>query len=234
MALKQKTIRLNKLTALVPVTEELMEDAPGLDSYLRKKVGEKFDYKVNKALIQGTGAGEPLGFLNAACLKSVAKVSEQTADTIVYENITAMFAAMDPAAVTGAIWIANPTCLPQLLAMEYPTTSGQVLPAFLAGNNLAGRPFSTLLGLPIRFSFACPTLGDKGDISLVNLRQYMTAIKSGGIRTDVSMHLWFDYDVLAYRFILRVAGQPWPASVMTAPDGSNTFSPFVCVDERGE
>lgn len=83
IALQEETLRLNKLTALVPVTEELMEDAPSLDSYLRRKVPQKFDFKINLALVQGTGAGQPTGILVSDCLVSVAKESGQSADTVV-------------------------------------------------------------------------------------------------------------------------------------------------------
>ena len=60
-SLEQSTIRLNKLTALVPVTEELLSDAPALSTYLRRKTPEKFDFKINDAILNGTGAGQPLG-----------------------------------------------------------------------------------------------------------------------------------------------------------------------------
>lgn len=83
MALKEKTVKLNKLTALIPVSEELLEDASSLDSYLNKKVPEKFDFKINLALVQGTGVGEPQGALNCPSLVTVSKESGQSADTIV-------------------------------------------------------------------------------------------------------------------------------------------------------
>jgi HK97 family phage major capsid protein len=230
--LSDKTIRLNKLTALIPVTSELQEDAPGLDAYLRRKVGEVFNYKLNLKIARGTGAGEPLGFLNSPALKSVAAESGQGADTLLFANIVNMYSALNPADAAGAVWLANPDTRPQLLQLEYPAASGMVMPVFLPGQNLAGRPFGSLLGLPILFNFAMPPLGDQGDIVLASMKQYMTALKSGGMRSDVSMHLWFDYDVLAYRFILRIAGQPWPAAPITAPDGSTTYGSFVCLDER--
>jgi hypothetical protein len=47
------------------------------------------------------------------------------------------------------------------------------------------------------------------------------------------MHLWFDYAVLAYRFIIRIAGQPWWASYITPRDGSNYLSWAVTLAERG-
>jgi hypothetical protein len=46
------------------------------------------------------------------------------------------------------------------------------------------------------------------------------------------MHLWFDYAVLAYRFIIRIAGQPWWGTYITPRDGANYLSWAVTLDER--
>ena len=40
------TVRLSKLTALIPVSDELLEDTSSLDGYLRRKVVQIFDYKL--------------------------------------------------------------------------------------------------------------------------------------------------------------------------------------------
>lgn len=84
---KSKTHRLNKLTALVPVTEEQLDDAPATDTYLRRKVPEKFTSKINTAIVRGTGAGMPFGILESPALVTVAKEAGQSADTIVMENV---------------------------------------------------------------------------------------------------------------------------------------------------
>ena len=76
------------------------------------------------------------------------------------------------------------------------------------------------------------TLGDEGDIMLVDLASYLTAVKAGGLRAATSIHLWFDQDLMAFRFILRVAGQPWWSEVTTAANGNFTQSPFVSLAER--
>lgn len=237
VSLKEKTIRLNKLTALVPVTEELIEDAPGLDAYLRKKVAEKFDFKLNLKILQGTGAGEPLGILNAASLVSVAKETSQAADTILIDNIDKMWSRLYAPLRNDAVWLINQDVEPQLYGLQrlVKDASGNIVggtPAYMPPGGVSGSPYATLYGREIIPTQACETLGDKGDIILVNLKQYMTAYKQGGLRADVSMHLWFDYAVMAYRFILRVAGQPWWAAYITPRDGSNYLSWAVTLDER--
>jgi HK97 family phage major capsid protein len=47
--------KLNKLTALVPMTEELLADATSMTNYLRSKAPEKMDFKVSDAILNGTG-----------------------------------------------------------------------------------------------------------------------------------------------------------------------------------
>jgi HK97 family phage major capsid protein len=238
LALQEKTIRLNKLTALVPVTEELLEDASGLDSYLRKKVAEKFDFQITLKILQGLGAGEPLGILNSPCLVSVGQEVGQPADTLVAENVINMWSRMYAPSRRNAVWLINQDIEPQLLTMAFriPNAAGTDfvggVPVYMPPNGLAGSPYGTLLGRPVIPTQACNTLGDQGDIILADLKQYLTAVKTGGLRTDVSMHLWFDYDVIAYRFVLRLAGQPWWNAAIAPRVGANTLSCFVTLDER--
>lgn len=229
--LSSDQVRLNKLTALVPVTEELLDDASAVDSYLRKKVPEKFDFKINNAIVNGTGAGMPLGFMNSGALITVAKESGQSAATLVFENIVNMYSRMQATSRSNAIWLVNQDIEPQLLSMGFPT-SGTAVPVYLPPGGLSASPYGSLMGRPVIPTEAAQTLGTTGDISFVDLTQYLTAVKTQGIRTDVSIHLWFDYDVMAYRFIFRVAGQPWLDAAIDPLNGSVTHSPFVTLATR--
>ncbi len=226
------SIRLHKLAALVPISDETLEDAPMMDTYLRNKTPEKINFKINLAIVQGTGAGQPLGLLNSNALVTVAKESGQTAATIVPANIAKMYARMYSGALPTSVWLINQDILPQLLTMVIEGSAGGVHPVYLPPNGLAQAPFGTIMGRPVIPTEACETLGTKGDIIFADLRQYMTAIKSGGIRVDTSMHIYFDYDAMAFRFIIRVAGQPWWSSTIARRSGSNTLSPYVTLATR--
>jgi predicted phage gp36 major capsid-like protein len=236
--LESSTLRLNKLTALVPVTEELLEDAPTLDSYLRRKVPEKFDFAVNLAIVQGNGVGRPIGILSAPATVSVAKETSQVADTVLTENILKMYSRMYGACRATAIWLINQDIEPQLniMMLRVLNAAGNEYvgggPVYTPPGGLSASPYATLLGRPVIPTEACETLGDKGDIIFADLTRYLTAVKTGGIRQDVSIHLWFDYDMTAYRFIFRVGGMPWWGSAISPRDGSNTRSCFVTLDER--
>jgi HK97 family phage major capsid protein len=238
VALVDKSIRLNKLTALVPVTEELLEDAPALGSYISRKVALKFDFKLNLAIVQGTGVGQPTGILNHGSLVSVAKETSQPADTILAENIMKMWSRLYGEVRGNAVWLINQDVEPQLWGMHIKvknvagTENVGGTPVYMPAGGLSGAPYATLFNRPVLPTQACNTLGDKGDVILCDLSQYMTAYKIGGMRSDVSMHLWFDYDVLAFRFILRVAGQPWWASTIAPRSGSASMGWAVTLDER--
>jgi HK97 family phage major capsid protein len=237
-ALDQDTIKLHKLTALVPVTEELIEDAPALDTYLRRKAPEKMDFKINLAIVQGTGVGQPIGILASDSLVSVAEDASQAADTVSAMNIFNMYSRMYGPLRKGAVWLINQDVEPQLFSMTIPVKNvagddnvgGSVV--YLPANGLSSSPYATLMGRPVIPTEACNALGDQGDIILVNLKAYMTAKKTSGLRADTSIHLFFDYAMTAYRFIFRMAGQPWWKSSIARRSGSNTLGWAVALDER--
>jgi len=226
-ALQEINIRLNKLAVLVPVSDELMEDAPAMSVLVSKLASEAIDFKISDAIANGNGAGQPLGFRNSAVMISQAKVSGQSADTLVAGNVTAMASRLPVRSRTNAIWLIHPDAEQQLPLM---TIGDQ--PVYLPPGGLRDSPFGRLLGLPVIPHQVCQTLGDEGDLMLVDLSMYLTAVKAGGLRAETSIHLWFDQDLTAFRFIVRIAGQPWWSEVTTAANGSFTQSPFISLAER--
>lgn len=230
-ALQSNSIRLNKLTALVPATDELLEDAAALTGYINSKAPEKMMHKVNDAIYRGTGAGMPLGILNAASLVTQDAESAQAADTINANNIVNMFARMYAPWRRNAVWLINQDLEPQLQLLAFPGST-TAIPLYMPPGGLSASPFGTLMGRPVMPMEICSALGDVGDICLVDFKQYLTATRVGGIRQQVSVHLWFDYDIMAFKFTLRIAGQPWWASTITRQNGSNALSWAVTLAAR--
>lgn len=233
-ALDTNTLRLNKIIALVPMTDELLEDAPAMDAYLRRKAPEKINFKVNLAVIQGTGVGQPLGILTSGSKVSVAKDAGQATGTITYTNIVNMWARMYAGSRRNAVWLVNQDAEAALGLMQFVTGAASPVPVYLPVGGVSGSPFASLYNRPVIPSEAMNALGLQGDIMLVDLSQYLTVTKTAGsaVRTDVSMHLWFDYDMTAYRFVLRVGGAPWWSAPVTPRAGSNTRSYAVVLDDR--
>jgi hypothetical protein len=75
-------------------------------------------------------------------------------------------------------------------------------------------------------------VGDEGDISLVDLKYYYTALKSSGVKTDISTHVYFATQEAAFRFSFRMAGHcPYKAPV-SPQNGSYDMSGFITLEDR--
>lgn len=229
--LDQLEVKANKLTALVPMTDELLEDVPSLTRYLPGKVAEKFTSKLNDALISGDGVGKLQGLMSSPSKVAVAKEVGQTADTINFTNIIKMWSRLYARLRGGAVWLVNQDCEPQLLSLVVPGTQPSY-PAYLPPGGLSASPYATLLGRPVIPVEAAATVGDEGDIILTNLQSYLTVQKVGGIRQDVSIHLYFDQSVTAFRFVMRCGGQSWWNAAASRLKGSNTLTNIVTLAER--
>lgn len=227
---RRARIGLNKLTVLCPVTEELMRDAPQMGAYITSVISRRMRWKVDYAIMQGTGAGQMLGILHAPCLKTVAKESGQTADTINSTNILKMWSAMFGEFRGRATWVYNQDCETQLMTMVVAGSSSDV-PVYLPSGGgygaFAGRPQTTIMGRPAITHQACETLGDEGDIFFCDFSQYLIGQQSAGPELATSMHLYFDYNMMAVRAIWRLCGMPKWSQTISARDGSATYSPFV-------
>lgn len=235
LKLRTAGMKLNKLVALCPVTDELLADAPQLSAYLTSVISKKLRWKVDFAIVQGTGAGMPLGILNAPALKSVAKESGQTADTVNSTNILKMYNALYGDFRGGAAWIHNQDVETQLLTMVMAGSSSDVpvfLPSGPQGSSFAGSPYTSIMGRPAIPHQACDELGDHGDILLCDFSQYIIGQKTAGPQFASSIHLYFDYGLTAVRATWRVAGMPKWSTTIAARDGSATYSPFVSLAER--
>jgi HK97 family phage major capsid protein len=232
-ALEMATMRLQKLTGLVPVSEELLEDAPGLESWLLAKAPQKMAAKINTAIVAGNGIGKPLGILNAPSVITVAEEGGQTAATVQYANIVKMWARMYAPCRRNAIWLINQDVEPQLDLMSFDPAGATKIPVYLPGGTIANQPYAMLKGRPVVPLEACSALGTAGDIILVDMTQYMTLKKAGqDIRTDVSMHLYFDQALMAFRFIFRVNGQPWWGKTLARQNSANPLSWAVTLADR--
>ena len=97
---------------------------------------------------------------------------------------------------------------------------------------LSASPFATLLGRPVIYSQACETLGSVGDIIFWDPKEYWTGQKAEGVRQDISIHLFFDFDTTAFRFIYRLGGMPWWRTAVSPRSGSATLSCMVTLAVR--
>lgn len=235
---KNRSIKVDRLTALVPVTEESLEDAGALGAWVNMEASEKMTFKINDAIINGTGVGQPLGIINAPCTVSVAKEGSQANDTVMAENVIKMWSRMPAANRARAVWLIHSDVEVQLMQMSVKvknvagTENVGGVPVWMPPTGLVGSGgFSTLLGRPVVPVESCGALGDLGDIIFADLSQYL-AVTKGGVKSDQSMHFWFDQNMRAFRFVYRLGGQPWLSAAISRKNGSSALSHFVTLAAR--
>lgn len=221
-------LEAKKLTAYSEVPNELVADATAFGAFFNQSYPRAMAWYEDDGFMNGTGVGEPLGWLNAAAAVSVAKEAGQAADTIVWENIVKAYARMLPSSLGNAVWVASINTFPELATMALSVGTGGS--AIWLNNGVVGPPVS-ILGRPVIFTEKAPVLGDAGDINFVDLSYYAIGDRQV-MQAESSTDFRFQNDVTAYRFIQRVDGRPLVESAITPKNGGDALSPFVKVAAR--
>ena len=227
---RQIELTAHKLIGLVNVSDELLEDSPmTVGTIMTELFADSIAWQRDRDVLRGTGVNEPLGVLNAGCLTTQPIEPLQAADTVVIENIVKMWARLFPPSQKNAVWLCNNNVLPQLYLMGLAVGTGGSA-VFMPPGGASSSPYASLMGRPLIPTEKLPTVGDAGDILLADFSAYATADK-GGIKSDSSMHLYFNYDRTCFRFVFRGDGQPLWNSELT-PNAGDTMSPFVILAAR--
>lgn len=229
-AFKQASWRLQKLAALVKATDELLDDATALESYIMASAPNAIMHQVNKSIINGNGVGKPLGIIQSPFTVTVSKEGSQSADTVLAANVLKMYARMFPGSRANAAWYINPAVEEQLRLM----VDGNDQYIYLApGSQMNQTPYGSLLGRPvIPLMGGMPALGDLGDIIFADLSYYYMIRKAAGVKSATSIHLHFDKEITSFRFSMRLDGKCPFQSPVTTEFGSYQMSAFVQLEAR--
>jgi HK97 family phage major capsid protein len=226
---REVSLRLRKLAGICRATDEVLQDAAALEAIVRQGFSEDIAWMVDDAIYNGLGGFQPLGVMASGVLVSVAKEVGQAADTIVVENILKMYSRRLGAAGNYS-WFINQDIEPQLYGLALSVGTGG-MPVYMPPGGLADAPYGRLMGLPVIPLEHTATVGTTGDIMLGNFSQYIM-IDKGPIQQASSIHLYFESDETAFRFVYRCDGQPVDAAPVTPANSALTQSPFVVLDSR--
>lgn len=222
------TVELHELYAFVLATQEVLDDAPRLQDRLTRQAARAISWKASDAIMWGDGNGKPLGFMNADSLVTVAKENAQAADSLAVKNLLKMNARL---LRNGGrpIFLGNSDIDPELGAL----TLGNI-PAFLPNNQPLTSPWEGFIrGKPLLYSEHCSSIGDVGDLVLADMNGYYAVTKQGGgIDFAASIHLFFDYNIQAFRWTFRLGGQPYLSAPVSPAHGASTKSHFVTLEAR--
>lgn len=223
-------LTLAKLFGLGYRTDEVGTDWTASGALMERAFTSEMAFTLDDAAVRGSGAGVPLGYLNAPCLISVAAEAGQAADTVIAENVFNVFARMPARSKRRAAWYINGDLWPQIYRLHQVIGTGGV-PLFIPSGGIGDAPGGSLLGRPVIEIEQASAPGDLGDFSFVDMAEYLR-LEKGGIQRASSIHVEFLTDQEVFRWILRTNGAPGWKSAITPYKGSNTRSPFVALAAR--
>ena len=223
---RQMELSLKKLTGLCYATDELLQDAAALEAVIRQAFAEEFGFKMDDAILSGSGEGEPLGILNSGALVKVEKEKDQK-DIITVENLIKMWNRLWSKSRANAVWYINQEIEPYLYTLKLGDK-----PVYVPAGGISEKPYGTIFGRPVVPLEQCNAAGEVGDIILADVGQYLL-IDKGGIKAASSIHVRFLYDENVFRFIYRVDGKPIWNKPLAPYKGKATVSPFITLDKRG-
>ena len=218
-AFRQINLVAHKLVCYTEASDELLADeAVGLVSFLNSPMGFSgaIRWEEEYTFLRGTGAGQPLGILNAAATFTQPRAVAGTFSIVDIANMLAHHHGDRP------VWHLSKAAMATLIQLNGPAGNPSYIFIPNAREGLPG----TLFGFPIYFTEKLPTLGTTGDIALCDWSYYLVGDRQA-TTIDNSMHYRFQYDITAWRAVHRVDGQPWLSAPITLADGTFQISPFV-------
>lgn len=224
LAFKYVKMVAQDLTAYTELSRDLIQDSMvSMDGMVVENMGAAIGWREDYESYLGNGLGQMLGILNAA---ATLQVTRNTGGAIKYQDIFTMTTRLwYPEA---PCWITHPYSISQIWQMQ--DASGRLIfipNAYVGPDAAEGKGAmtfklaGTLLGNPIYTSEWAPTLGNTGDLALVDRRKYLAGRRSG-LEIGLSEHFKFDQDEIAIRAKIRNDGQPWLKAPITLADGAGT------------
>ncbi len=221
---RQISLVARKLIGLTHASDELVDDsAISLGDFLSGPLGFAggIAWMEDYAFLRGTGAGQPLGILNAGATIIEGRAA---AGAIGFDDICDMLEHALPGG--RFVWVVTQSAMSSILQMNGPAGNASYIWVPNARDGMPGM----LMGYPVIWSEKLPTLGNQGDILLADMSYYLLGDRQSTTIDTTQFARWV-YDQTSWRVVHRVDGQPWLSTWLTLQDGSSTVSPFVILGD---
>jgi HK97 family phage major capsid protein len=220
---RQMELIAKKLMALTYATDEQLVDGPAWAAYVDKVVPLELAFVIDDALMNGTGAGQPLGVTQSGALLTINRTA---ANQVNSADIFAMWGQCWAPSRKNAAWFINQDVERQL--WDLTRGSGTAVELLYTGPGQRGNNsnYGVMMGRPVIPIEQAAALGTAGDIVLADFEQYYLARRSD-VQLATSIHVQFLTDQQAFRWKLRLDGQPAWKKPLTPKNGTEVLSPFV-------
>lgn len=248
---RRMELNLNKLIGLVYGTDELLSDAAALEAWVMMNLPAELAFRVEDAIFNGTGVGQPFGVLNSQAKVQVAADGTETNHYPSANDVLNMWARLWAPSLENSIasiategltpgnagqfptaaWFVDQSVLPGLFGLTLGAGTAAILIYHPPGYFGLPGPYGQMLGLPVIPVEHCSVVGTAGDIVLADLSQYVM-IDKGAPQAASSIHVKFLTDEMTFRFVYRADGQPTWKKPLTPKSGGPTLAPFVTLAAR--
>lgn len=228
MKFKEITLKPHEVAAHIVTTDKLLRNWGAASSLLGAQLRAAIIGAEEYTFYAGNGVAKPLGFLNSPARINYARA---TANQIAYADVVGMLARLLKRG-GSPMWVANQSIIPQLATIR-DTGNNQLFVMDAKGAFPA-----TLLGFPVMFNERVTTLGNTGDLSLVDMSFYLIKDGSGPFVAS-SEHVFFRTNKTVIKAFWNVDGQPWlsephqqesDSGTVGGSASTNTLSPFVVLN----
>ena len=219
---RQMALTAYKLVCYTEASDELLADsAISLEALLQSLFAGTINWQEENAFIKGSGAGQPLGVINAG---ATITVNRQATVSIGIQDIVNMLESFQG---TNPVWLCTRQALSNLMLLNGPAGN----PSYIFMPSARDGMPNTLFGYPLIYSEHCPALGTAGDLILADWSKYLIGDRQA-VTVDASKHYKFQNDLTAWRAVHRVDGRPWLSAPLTYEDGTTQVSPFVILGDK--
>lgn len=217
-ALGELELTAHKLVGSMFASNELVADYPNFGEFMQIAFGQALAFEEDYHYVWGTGAGQPLGIMNAPATVQHARTGGFGIPIIA--DLAEMAERLLPGSWATAVWMINPNVI------------GGLSQDATAGSNTGGildLAEMLCLGRPIILTEKCAGAGAIGDVILADWNHYVIGNRSLEISAsrEVPGSYGFLTDETFWRVVLRVDGQPIMDAPVTPRLGGETVSAFV-------
>ena len=215
---KDLTLTPHEVNGMATVNNKTLLNWEACGSFIQNILRQAWTAGRDTKFLKGSGAGCPLGILNAP---GAIEIPRDTTAKFKYIDAVTMMSRMLPEALNGAMWTISITLLPEVATMK--DDAGNLV--FVQGDATKGIP-ATLVGLPIKWTGKTKTKGNRGDVVLANFQYYLTKAGSGPY-VAISEHAKFSSNQTVFKITANIDGQPWVKDPLKLEDGETTVSPYI-------